>query len=92
MRPSRQPIMSPNSTHCVPSKRISCICFTGKKSVGLVLILIPAATSAAVSPACRAGAGNEENWKLVLFPRHLPHPTLEEIRLMEEVKGAAGDA
>jgi mono/diheme cytochrome c family protein len=33
------------------------------------------------------GGSDEENWKLVLFIRHLPQLTPQELRLMEEVKG-----
>jgi len=33
------------------------------------------------------GGENEENWKLVLFIRHLPELTREELALMQEVNG-----
>ena len=33
------------------------------------------------------GGGDNENWKLVLFIRHLPKLTAEELGLMEEVNG-----
>jgi mono/diheme cytochrome c family protein len=33
------------------------------------------------------GGEDEENWKLVLFIRHLPELTAEEIELMKEVNG-----
>lgn len=33
------------------------------------------------------GGEDEENWKLVLFLRHLPELTPEELQLMEEVNG-----
>jgi mono/diheme cytochrome c family protein len=33
------------------------------------------------------GGGDEENWKLVLFIRHLPKLSAEEIGMMEEING-----
>jgi mono/diheme cytochrome c family protein len=32
------------------------------------------------------GGSDEENWKLVLFIRHLPELSAEELRLMEEIR------
>ena len=33
------------------------------------------------------GGENEENWKLVLFIRHLPHLSAQELAFMTEVNG-----
>jgi len=38
------------------------------------------------------GGENEENWKLVLFIRHLPHLTAQELALMTEVNGLQEEA
>lgn len=37
------------------------------------------------------GGEDEENWKLVLFIRHLPRLTPKEIDLMNEVNGLEGE-
>ncbi len=37
------------------------------------------------------GGGDEENWKLVLFIRHLPQLTTQELALMQEVNGLEED-
>src|SRR5262245_33629112 len=55
---------------------------------GVDVDLDPSSSIGSRSPACRGwGGSDEENWKLVLFLRHLLNLTPEEIRLMEEVKG-----
>ena len=36
------------------------------------------------------GGEDEENWKLVLFIRHLPKLTAKEVELMEEINGLGG--
>jgi len=38
------------------------------------------------------GGEDEENWKLVLFIRHLPHLTAQELALMTEVNGLQEEA
>jgi len=83
MRPSRQPIVLPNSAHCVPSKRISCI----REEIGRAGVDLDPSSSIGSRFTGMPGWGgsDEENWKLVLFLRHLPNLTPEE--MMEDVKG-----